>query len=315
MSRIKLFSGNSIPRLAKSISKILNLNLGKATVNKFNDGEINVEINENVRGKDTFIIQSICTPSNDNLMELIVITDALKRSSAKRITAVIPYFGYSRQDKRAQSARVPITAKVIANILSNIGVDRVLTVDLHTEQIQGFFEIPIDNIIGSLVLLKDIIEKKLKNPIVVSPDIGGVIRARKIAKSLNDNIEMAIIDKRRNSKNISKVMNIIGNVKNKDCIIIDDMIDTGGTICNASHALKKQGAKNIFAYATHPVFSGNIYKNIKNSCLNEIIICDTIPLSQNIEISNIRVLTLAKILAQAIKRIHTEKSLSKIFKN
>ncbi|WII23867.1 ribose-phosphate pyrophosphokinase [Buchnera aphidicola] len=312
---MKLFSGNSIPRLAKSISKILNLNLGKATVNKFNDGEINVEINENVRGKDTFIIQSICTPSNDNLMELIVITDALKRSSAKRITAVIPYFGYSRQDKRAQSARVPITAKVIANILSNIGVDRVLTVDLHTEQIQGFFEIPIDNIIGSLVLLKDIIEKKLKNPIVVSPDIGGVIRARKIAKSLNDNIEMAIIDKRRNSKNISKVMNIIGNVKNKDCIIIDDMIDTGGTICNASHALKKQGAKNIFAYATHPVFSGNIYKNIKNSCLNEIIICDTIPLSQNIEISNIRVLTLAKILAQAIKRIHTEKSLSKIFKN
>ncbi|NIH40984.1 MAG: ribose-phosphate pyrophosphokinase [Buchnera aphidicola (Periphyllus aceris)] len=315
MSYLKLFAGNSIPKLANYIVKILNSNLGKSTVKKFSDGEISVRINENVRGDDIFVIQSICFPSNDNLMELILIIDSLKRASAGRITAVIPYFGYSRQDKRVRLARVPITAKIIADFLSNVGVDRVLTVDLHTDQIQGFFDIPIDNIFGSLILLEDIIKKKINKPIIVSPDIGGVIRARTIAKHLN-NSDIAIIDKRRTHANISKVMNIIGDVKNRDCILIDDMIDTGGTLCNASKALKKNGAKKIFAYATHPVFSGNILKNIKNSYLNEIIVCDTIPLSQNFKkIHNVRTLTLAHMLAEAIRRINNEESISAMFEH
>ncbi|WP_343183659.1 ribose-phosphate pyrophosphokinase [Buchnera aphidicola] len=314
MSHFKLFSGNSVPQLANFIVQILDSNLGKLTVNKFSDGEISVKIDENVRGKNIFIIQSICSPSNDNLMELIIIIDALKRASAKKITAVIPYFGYSRQDKKIKSARVPITAKIIADFLSNSGIDRILTIDLHSEQIQGFFNIPIDNLYGSFVLLKDMLKKKLNKPIIVSPDIGGVIRARELAKFFN-NSDIAIIDKKRPCKNISKVMNIIGDVKNRDCILIDDIIDTGGTICNASNSLKKNGANKIFAYATHPVFSGNILKNIKNSCLNEIIVCDTIPLSKKIKkLNNIRILTLSKMIAEAINRIINKRSISKMFK-
>jgi ribose-phosphate pyrophosphokinase len=312
---MKIFSGNSVPKLTYSIVKLLNANLGKATVSRFSDGEINVKINENVRGGDIFIIQSICAPSNDNLMELIVMVDALRRASAGRITAVIPYFGYARQDRRVRSARVPITARVVADLLSNVGIDRILTVDLHAEQIQGFFDVPVDNVFGSSILLKDMLQKNFKKPIIVSPDIGGVIRARAVAKLLNDT-DMAIIDKRRSHANVSKVMNIIGDVKNRDCILIDDMIDTGGTLSNAAYALKNKGAKNVFAYATHPIFSGSAYINIKKSYLDEIVVCDTIPLSKNIkQIPKIRILTLSTMLAEAIKKISNEESISAMFKN
>ncbi|CAL4319752.1 Ribose-phosphate pyrophosphokinase [Buchnera aphidicola (Chaitophorus sp. 3695)] len=315
MSNIKLFSGNSVPELTCAIVKLLNLTLGKAKVSRFSDGEINVQINENVRGGDIFIIQSICSPSNDNLMELIVMIDALRRSSAGRITAVIPYFGYARQDRRVRSARVPITARVIADMLSNVGVDRVLTIDLHSEQIQGFFDIPVDNIFGSLILLEDMLKKKFNKPIIVSPDIGGVIRARAIAKLLHD-ADMAIIDKRRSYENISKVMNIIGDVRNRDCILIDDMIDTGGTLSNAAYALKNKGAKRVFAYATHPIFSGQAYVNIKQSHLDEIIVCNTIPLSQNIKkIKKIKILTVSNMLAEAIRKISNEESISAMFEH
>lgn len=315
MACIKLFSGNSVPKLTSSIAKLLNLKLGKATVSRFSDGEINIKINENVRGKDIFIIQSICSPSNDNLIELILMVDALRRSSAGRITTVIPYFGYARQDRRVRSARVPITARVVADLLSNVGVDRVLTVDLHAEQIQGFFDIPVDNVFGNLILLQDMLKKDFQKPIIVSPDIGGVIRARAIAKLLND-ADMAIIDKRRSYINISKVMNIIGNVKNRDCILIDDMIDTGGTLSNAAIALKNKGANRVFAYATHPIFSGKAYINIKHSCLDEIVVCDTIPLSKNTKkIPQIRILTLSNMLAKAIRKISNEESISEMFKH
>lgn len=313
MSNIKLFSGNSIPELAQNIAKKLNTNIGNASVGKFSDGEINIQINENVRGGDIFIIQSTCSPTNDNIIELILIIDALRRASARRITAVIPYFGYARQDRRVRSARVPITAKVIADFLSSVGVDRVLTVDLHSEQIQGFFDVPVDNVFSSPVILKDILKKKLENPIIVSPDIGGVLRARAIAKLFND-IEMAIIDKRRPKDNTTKVMNVIGDVKNRDCILVDDIIDTGSTLCKAACALRKKGAKSIYAYATHPIFSGEANKNIKNSTIDEIVVCDTIPLSKNIKkINNIRILTLSTILAEAIRRISKEESISEMF--
>ncbi|CAL4319558.1 ribose-phosphate pyrophosphokinase [Buchnera aphidicola] len=315
MSIMKIFSGNSVKKLSKKITKILKCKLGLAKINKFSDGEINIQIKENVRGGDIFIIQSICFPCNDHLMELIVMIDALRRASAGRITAIIPYFGYARQDKRVRSARIPITAKIIADFLSNTGVDRVLTIDLHSEQIQGFFDIPVDNIFGSLVLLENILKKKIKNPIIVSPDIGGVIRARAIAKLLNDS-EIAIIDKRRPSYNISKVMNVIGNVNKRNCILIDDMIDTGGTICNAAKALKKMGSKKIYAYATHPVFSGNAFINIAKSCLNKVIVCDTIPLSKNMKLlPQVKVLSIAKMLSEIIRRLGNEKSISEMFKN
>nr|WP_041750159.1 ribose-phosphate pyrophosphokinase [Buchnera aphidicola] len=310
---MKLFAGNSTPQLALLISKNLKKDLGKATVSRFSDGEISVQIHENIRGSDVFLIQSTCSPANDNLMELIIMIDALRRSSAKRITAVIPYFGYARQDRRISSTRVPITAKVIANFLSNAGVDRILTVDLHSEQIQGFFDIPIDNIFGSLILLQDMLIKKFINPIIVSPDIGGIIRARTIAKLLFDT-DMAIIDKRRPKPNISQVMNIIGNIKNRDCILIDDMIDTGSTLCQAAHALKKNGAHRVFAYAIHPILSGNASENLKKSEIDEIIVCDTIPLSKKIiNLKNIRVITLSKMLAEAIRRINKEESISEMF--
>ncbi|CAL4042384.1 Ribose-phosphate pyrophosphokinase [Buchnera aphidicola (Tetraneura ulmi)] len=315
MLNMKLFSGNAIPNLAKKIAKELDTSLGNAEVGRFSDGEINVQINENVRGGDIFIIQSTCSPTNDNLMELIVMVDALRRASAGRITAVIPYFGYSRQDRRVRSARVPITAKVVADFISSIGVDRVLTVDLHAEQIQGFFDVPVDNVFGSLILLEDMLKIELKKPIIVSPDIGGVVRARAIAKLLDDT-DMAIIDKRRPQSNVSQIMNIIGDVEKRDCILIDDMIDTGETIFKAAKALKKQGANRVLAYATHPIFSGNAIKNLTQSLIDEVIVCDTIPLPKEIKkLPNVRTLTLSSMLAEAIRRINNEESISAMFEH
>ncbi len=314
MPDIKLFAGNATPELAKRIAERLYISLGDATVGRFSDGEIQVQINENVRGGDIFIVQSTCAPTNDNLMELIVMVDALRRASAGRITAVIPYFGYARQDRRVRSARVPITAKVVADFLSSVGVDRVLTCDLHAEQIQGFFDVPVDNVFGSPVLLDDIVKKTdLVNPIVVSPDIGGVVRARAIAKLLNDS-DMAIIDKRRPKANVAQVMHIIGDVAGRDCILVDDMIDTGGTLVKAAEALKERGARRVFAYATHAVFSGTAAKNLANEALDEVVVTDTIPLSAEIRALNkVRVLTLSGMLAEAIRRISNEESISAMF--
>ena len=310
MPDIKLFAGNATPELAKRIAKHLYTSLGDATVGRFSDGEIQVQINENVRGADVFIIQSTCAPTNDNLMELIVMVDALRRASAGRITAVIPYFGYARQDRRVRSARVPITAKVVADFLSSVGVDRVLTCDLHAEQIQGFFDVPVDNVFGSPVLIEDIQKQNaLNNPMVVSPDIGGVVRARAIAKLLND-ADMAIIDKRRPKANVSQVMHIIGDVSGRDCILVDDMIDTGGTLVKAAEALKERGATKVVAYATHAVLSGTAAKNLANPALDEVVVTDTIPLSDEIKALNkVRALTLSSMLAEAIRRISNEESL------
>ncbi|MFU2126549.1 ribose-phosphate pyrophosphokinase [Gallibacterium anatis] len=316
MPDIKLFAGNATPELAKKISERLYTSLSDAIVGRFSDGEIQIQINENVRGSDVFIVQSTCAPTNDSLMELVVMIDALRRASAGRITAVVPYFGYARQDRRVRSSRVPITAKVVADILSNVGVDRVLTCDLHAEQIQGFFDVPVDNVFGSPVLLDDILKKTdLENPIVVSPDIGGVVRARAVAKLLNDT-DMAIIDKRRPRANVSQVMHIIGDVADRDCILVDDMIDTGGTLCKAAEALKERGAKRVFAYATHAVFSGSAPKNIASPALDEIVVTDTIPLRPEIiALNKVRVLTLSSMLAEAIRRISNEESISAMFNN
>ena len=314
MPDIKLFSGNATPSLAKKIADRLFCKLGDAEVGRFSDGEISIQINENVRGADAFIIQSTCAPTNDNLMELIVMVDALRRASAGRITAVIPYFGYARQDRRVRSARVPITAKVVADFLSSVGVDRVLTCDLHAEQIQGFFDVPVDNVFGSPVLLEDMIQRDLENPVVVSPDIGGVVRARAVAKLLNDS-DLAIIDKRRPQANVAQVMHIIGDVQGRDCIIVDDMIDTGGTLCKAAEALKEQGAKRVFAYATHPVFSGNAAQNIADSVIDEVIVTDTVPLSAAMKkVDKVTQLTMSAVLAEAIRRVSNEESISAMFK-
>ena len=314
MPDIKLFAGNATPELAKKISERLYISLGDATVGRFSDGEIQVQINENVRGADVFIIQSTCAPTNDNLMELIVMVDALRRASAGRITAVVPYFGYARQDRRVRSARVPITAKVVADLLSTVGIDRLLTCDLHAEQIQGFFDVPVDNVFGSPVLLDDILKKTdLVNPIVVSPDIGGVVRARAVAKLLNDT-EMAIIDKRRPRANVSQVMHIIGDVADRDCILVDDMIDTGGTLCKAAEALKERGAKRVFAYATHAVFSGAATQHLASDAIDEIVVTDTVPLSPEMKaLGKVRVLSLSTMLAEAIRRISNEESISAMF--
>ena len=314
MPDIKLFAGNATPELAKRIAKHLYTSLGDATVGRFSDGEIQVQINENVRGADVFIIQSTCAPTNDNLMELVVMVDALRRASAGRITAVLPYFGYARQDRRVRSARVPITAKVVADFLSSVGVDRVLTCDLHAEQIQGFFDVPVDNVFGSPVLIEDIQKQNaLNNPMVVSPDIGGVVRARAIAKLLND-ADMAIIDKRRPKANVSQVMHIIGDVSGRDCILVDDMIDTGGTLVKAAEALKERGATKVVAYATHAVLSGTAAKNLANPALDEVVVTDTIPLSDEIKALNkVRALTLSSMLAEAIRRISNEESISAMF--
>jgi len=312
---MKLFAGNATPELAQKVAKRLYIEVGDAVVGRFSDGEISVQINENVRGSDVFIVQSTCAPTNDNLMELIVMVDALRRASAGRITAVIPYFGYARQDRRVRSARVPITAKVVADFLSSVGVDRVLTVDLHAEQIQGFFDVPVDNVFGSPVLLEDMKERQFDDVVVVSPDIGGVVRARAIAKLLNDT-DLAIIDKRRPQANVSQVMHIIGDVEGRDCIIVDDMIDTGGTLCKAAEALKEHGAKRVFAYATHPVLSGKAVENIRNSVIDEVIVTDSIPLSAELKaIDKIKVLTLADMLAETIRRISNEESISAMFEH
>ncbi|WP_033077955.1 ribose-phosphate pyrophosphokinase [Thalassotalea sp. ND16A] len=313
MPDMKIFAGNATPELAKKIADRLYINLGDAKVGSFSDGEISVEITENVRGADVFIIQSTCAPTNNNLMELIVMVDALRRASAGRITAVIPYFGYARQDRRVRSARVPITAKVVADFLSSVGVDRVLTVDLHAEQIQGFFDVPVDNVFGSPILLEDMMSKDFDNPVVVSPDIGGVVRARAVAKMLDES-DLAIIDKRRPKANVSQVMHIIGEVKDRDCIIVDDMIDTGGTLCKAAEALKEHGARRVFAYATHPVLSGNAAENIKNSVIDEMIVTDSIPLSPEIKaLKNVRQLSLSGMLSEAIRRVSNEESISAMF--
>ena len=313
MPDMKLFTGNATPELAQKIADRLFTKLGSAEVGTFSDGEISVQINENVRGGDIFIIQSTCAPTNDNLMELIVMIDALRRASAGRITAVIPYFGYARQDRRVRSSRVPITAKVVADFLSSVGVDRVMTVDLHAEQIQGFFDVPVDNVFGSPVLLEDMLNKKLVNPVVVSPDIGGVVRARAHAKLLDD-ADLAIIDKRRPKANVAQVMHLIGEVEGRDCIIVDDMIDTGGTLCQAAKALKERGAKRVFAYATHAVFSGNAAKNIAESVIDEVIVTDSIPLSAEMaKVEKVTQLTLSAMLAEAIRRVSNEESISAMF--
>jgi ribose-phosphate pyrophosphokinase len=307
-----VFTGNANKDLAKKVTENLGIKLGKATVGCFSDGETMVELLENVRGKDVFILQSTSQPTNDNLMEIMVMVDALRRSSAARITAAIPYLGYSRQDRRPRSARVAITAKVVANMLTSIGVNRLLTMDLHSDQIQGFFDIPVDNIYATPVLLEDLIKQNYEDIVIVSPDVGGVVRARAAAKILGS--DLAIIDKRRPKSNESEVMNIIGDVNNRTCIIIDDIVDTSNTLCKGALELKKQGAKKIIAYATHPIFSGNAIKLISDSELDEIVITDTITLEKNAKnCKKIRQLSVAKILAETIKRISHEDSVSSLF--
>ncbi len=313
MSNLIVFSGNATPQLAKKIANHLHIPLGNASVNRFSDGEIAVEINENVRGSDVFILQSTCFPTNDNIMELLVMADALRRASAGRITAVVPYFGYARQDRRVRSARVPITAKVVADMITSVGIDRLLTVDLHADQIQGFFDIPVDNVYGSPVLLEDIKKRHYDDLVVVSPDVGGVVRARAVAKQLDD-ADLAIIDKRRPKANESQVMHIIGEVEGRSCVIVDDMVDTAGTLCKAASALKEHGAKKVVAYCTHPVLSGPAINNIRNSALDELCVTDTIPLTEEGEaVEKIRPLTLAPMLAEAVRRINNEESLSAMF--
>lgn len=313
MSNLIVFSGNATPQLAKKIASHLHIPLGNASVNRFSDGEIAVEINENVRGSDVFILQSTCYPTNDNIMELLVMADALRRASAGRITAVVPYFGYARQDRRVRSARVPITAKVVADMITSVGIDRLLTVDLHADQIQGFFDIPVDNVYGSPVLLEDIKKQNYEDLVVVSPDVGGVVRARAVAKQLDD-ADLAIIDKRRPKANESQVMHIIGEVEGRSCVIVDDMVDTAGTLCKAANALKEHGAKKVVAYCTHPVLSGRALENISKSALDELCVTDTIPLTEAGEsVERIRPLSLAPMLAEAVRRINNEESLSAMF--
>ncbi|MFN2328637.1 MAG: ribose-phosphate pyrophosphokinase [Chromatocurvus sp.] len=308
-----VFTGNANPELARRVASRLYLSLGKADVGRFSDGEIAVELNENVRGKDVFVLQSTCAPTNDNLMELLVMIDALRRASAARITAVVPYFGYARQDRRARSSRVPISAKVVADLMVAVGVDRVLTVDLHAEQIQGFFACPVDNVYGSPVLNDDIVTCHYENLVVVSPDIGGVVRARAIAKQLDD-AELAIIDKRRPQANEAQVMNVIGSVDGRTCLLVDDMVDTAGTLCNAADALKARGARKVVAYCTHPVLSGRALENIRNSELDELVVTDTIPLSDEAKgITKIRQLTISDLLAESIRRVSNEESISALF--
>jgi len=308
-----VFTGNANRELAEQVVDNLGLPLGNAKVGKFSDGEVTVEINENVRGKDVFILQPTCAPTNDNLMELIVMTDALRRASASRITAVVPYFGYARQDRRVRSTRVAITAKVVADMITGAGVDRVLTVDLHADQIQGFFDIPVDNIYGTPILVDDIQRKLPEDFIVVSPDVGGVVRARAMAKRLGD-VDLAIIDKRRPQANVSQVMHIIGDVEGKTCLLIDDMVDTAGTLCKAADALKEHGAEKVYAYITHPVLSGPAIENIASSTLDELIVTDTIPLSDKAKnCGKIRQLTISGLLAESIRRISNEESISALF--
>jgi len=309
---LMVFTGNANPRLAEEVARRLNLRLGRAKVGRFSDGEVAVEILENVRGRDVFILQSTCNPTNDNLMEIMVMADALRRASAGRITAAIPYYGYARQDRRTRSARVAITAKVVANMLQSAGVDRALTMDLHSDQIQGFFDIPVDNIYSSPILLGDIWKHDYPDLIVVSPDVGGVVRARAIAKRLE--CDLAIIDKRRPRPNEAKVMNIIGDIRDRTCIIMDDMVDTAGTLCEAAQALKDGGAARVMAYCTHPVLSGQAVARITSSALDELVVTDTIPLRDDAHAcGKIRQLSIAELMAETIRRINNEDSVSSLF--
>ena len=312
-SRMMVFTGNAHPQLAQDVVNCLSIPLGKANVGRFSDGEIAVEIMENVRGKDVFILQPTCNPTDGNLMELMLMVDAIRRSSAYRITTVIPYFGYSRQDRRPRSARVPISARVVADMISRVGANRVLTVDLHADQIQGFFDIPVDNVYASPVLLSDIWRKKYPDLIVVSPDVGGVVRARALAKRL-DGADLAIVDKRRPGPNEAKVMNIIGDVENRTCILIDDMVDTAGTLCEASRVLKQEGASRVVAYCTHAVLSGSAVERIAASDMDELVVTDTIPLSRDAAANaKIRALSIAGMLAETMRRISDEESVSSIY--
>ncbi len=307
-----VFTGNANPKLAADVVRRLCKSLGSATVGRFSDGEVNVELLENVRGKDVFVLQPTCVPTNDNIMELLIMVDALKRASAGRITAAIPYFGYARQDRRPRSARVPITAKVVANMLQAAGVQRVLTVDLHADQIQGFFDIPVDNIYAAPVLLADLEKQKYEDLMVVSPDVGGVVRARAFAKLLE--CDLAIIDKRRPKANVSEVMNIIGEVEGRNCVIMDDIVDTAGTLCKAAQALKENGAKRVMAYCTHAVLSGPAISRLNESDLDELVVTDTIPLSDEARAcKRIRSVSIAELLADTILRISNEESVSSLF--
>ena len=309
---LMVFTGNANPKLAADVVRRLGKSLGSATVGRFSDGEVNVELLENVRGKDVFVLQPTCVPTNDNIMELLIMVDALKRASAGRITAAIPYFGYARQDRRPRSARVPITAKVVANMLQAAGVQRVLTVDLHSDQIQGFFDIPVDNIYAAPVLLDDLEKQKYDNLMVVSPDVGGVVRARAFAKRLE--CDLAIIDKRRPKANVSEVMNIIGEVEGRTCVIMDDIVDTAGTLCKAAQALKENGAKRVMAYCTHAVLSGPAISRINESDLDELVVTDTIPLSDEARAcKRIRTVSIGELLADTILRISNEESVSSLF--
>ncbi|MFA6119993.1 MAG: ribose-phosphate diphosphokinase [Sideroxydans sp.] len=307
-----VFTGNANPKLAESVARHLGIHLGRATVSRFSDGEVMVEIMEHVRGKDVFILQSTCAPTNDNLMEIMVMVDALRRASAARITAAIPYFGYARQDRRPRSARVAITAKVVANMLTGVGVDRVLTMDLHSDQIQGFFDIPVDNVYASPILLSDVWRNNFKNLIVVSPDVGGVVRARALAKQLD--ADLAIIDKRRPKPNVAKVMNIIGDVAGRTCLIMDDMVDTANTLCEAANALKEKGAERVVAYCTHGVLSGPAIDRLEKSAIDELVVTDTIPLSEAARnCKRIRQLSIAELMAETLRRINAEESVSSLF--
>lgn len=307
-----VFAGNAHPALAQKIAGHLSIPLGKADVGRFSDGEVRVEIQENVRGRDVFIVQPTCRPTNEHLMELVIIVDALRRSSADRITAVIPYFGYSRQDRRVRSERVPISAKLAANIIAAAGVDRVLTIDLHADQEQGFFDIPVDNIYASPILISDVWHAGGERLLTVSPDVGGVVRARAFAKQLES--ELAIIDKRRARAGVSEVMNIIGEVGGMNCVMVDDMVDTAGTLCQAAQALKDQGAERVVAYVTHPVLSGRAIENLERSALDELVVTDTIPLdAAAAACARIRVLSVGELLAESIARIHRNESVSTLF--
>ena len=309
---LMVFTGNANPKLAENVVRHLGIRLGRATVGRFSDGEVMVEILENVRGKDVFVLQSTCAPTNDTLMEVLVMVDALKRASAGRITAALPYLGYARQDRRPRSARVAITAKVVANMLTGVGVDRVLTMDLHSDQIQGFFDIPVDNIYASPILLSDVWKQNFQNLVVVSPDVGGVVRARALAKQMD--ADLAIIDKRRPKPNVAKVMHIIGDVVGRTCLIMDDMVDTANTLCEAAAALKEKGAERVLAYCTHPVLSGPAIERIENSALDELVVTDTIPLREEARnCKRIRQLSVAELMAETMRRINAEESVSSLF--
>ncbi|MEP7062565.1 MAG: ribose-phosphate pyrophosphokinase [Betaproteobacteria bacterium] len=310
--RMRIFTGNANPKLAEAVCKHLNISLGRAVVGRFSDGEVMVELLENVRGRDVFILQSTCAPTNDSLMEVMVMIDALKRASAARITAAMPYFGYARQDRRPRSARVPISAKVVADMLVTVGVHRVMVMDLHADQIQGFFNIPVDNIYATPVLLGDLWKQNFDNLLVVSPDVGGVVRARAIAKRLDS--DLAIIDKRRPKANVSEVMNIIGDVEGRTCVIMDDIVDTANTLCKAATALKEHGAQKVVAYCTHAVLSGGAVQRIAESALDQMVVTDTIPLSAEAQACpRIRQLSCAQLLAETMTRVSNEESVSSLF--